>query len=353
MPIQMKDVAKRAGVSVTTVSHVLNGTRFVAEATRERVLQGMQELGYYKNASARLLARGRSDSFGLIISDIENPFFPELIKAFEVAALNKGLDVILGTTNYDPLQARRAVGRMIENKVRGVAVMTTQLDAPFIDDLIANEIPVVLLDSGPKRRWRSNVRIDYSTGAKAMVEHLRALGHTDIAIISGPSNRPSAVQYKQAVLESIEAAGLPKPRVLEGDNRVEGGVSAVRALIEQPGLPTAIICGNDSAAIGAIQALTEAGLSVPADVSIIGSDDVLFARYSSPPMTTVRIPRDQLGMLALDALEKLLRTKTRIAADYVVETSLVVRASTGQARTIRNGVERRNVAAKGAGILPS
>ncbi|MFB3829586.1 MAG: LacI family DNA-binding transcriptional regulator [Bryobacteraceae bacterium] len=332
MPVQMKDVAEKAGVSVTTVSHVLNKTRHVAPQTRDRVLRAMKDLSYYKNVSARLLARGMGDSFGLIISDIENPFFPELIRSFEIAALNQGFDVILGTTNYDPGQSRRAVGRMIENKVRGVAVMTTQLDASFLDDLVANGIAVAVLDSGPVRRSRSNIRVDYSSGAQALIGHLKGLGHRELTILSGPRSRTSAVHYRQALEEAIASAGLPPARTLEGDNRVEGGAAAVRFLLSQPAFPSALICGNDSAAIGAMQAVAEAGLRIPQDVSIAGSDDIPFARYSSPPMTTVRIPRDQLGRMAFDALQKMLRTKRRTAAELVLETTLVVRQSTGPAR---------------------
>src|SRR5579862_2544017 len=171
MPVQMKDVARKARVSVTTVSHVVNETRHVAPASRDRVLAAMKELNYYQNASARRLARGHSDTFGLIVSDIENPFFPELIKAFESAARKEAFDVLLGTTNYDPLQARRAVSRMIENRVRGVAVMTTNLDAALIDDLVANDIAVVRLDAARVRKARSNIRVDYDTGAATVIRH--------------------------------------------------------------------------------------------------------------------------------------------------------------------------------------
>lgn len=333
MPVQMKHVAEKAGVSITTVSHVLNETRYVAPETRERVLGAMKELNYYKNLSARLLARGCGDSFGLILSDIENPFFPELIKSFEVAALKSGFDVLLGTTNYDAIRARRAVARMIENKVRGVAVMTTQLDDALIHDLIANDIPVVVLDSREVRRTRSSIRVDYSAGARAAVEHLIALGHHDIAVVSGPPDRASAVRYRQALEEAIAAAKLPAPRMVEGDNRVEGGVAAIRFLLCQPVFPTAVLCGNDLAAIGAMQALTEAGLRIPNEVSIIGSDDIQLARYSSPPLTTVRIPRDRLGEMAFDALGRMLKTKRRAGRELVIETALVQRKSTGRAST--------------------
>ena len=173
----MSDVATRAQVSVTTVSHVLNGTRVVAASTRQRVLAAIDDLKYYKNAPARLLARGRSDSLGLIISDIENPFFPELIKSFERACLEKHLEVILCTTNYDSRQAQSAVRRMIEAKVRGVAVMTSQLDAERIAELATSDTPVALLDAPPARRGRGNVKIDYTRGAREAVGHLRGLGH--------------------------------------------------------------------------------------------------------------------------------------------------------------------------------
>ena len=333
MPVQMKDVARRAGVSVTTVSHVINETRPVAEATRETVLRVMREMNYYKNASARLLARGRSDAFGLLISDIENPFFPELIKSFEIAAMNQGFDLLLGTTNYDPRQARRAVGRMIESKVRGVAVMTTGLDPAFIDELMAQDIPVVLLDSSRPKRGRGNIRVDYSRGAAEAARHLHSLGHREIAFITGPRNRASAVHYRAALQAALAEAGLPEPLMIEGLNTVESGSEAARVLLARPDFPTVIFCGNDLCAIGAMHALSEAGLRVPADVSIIGSDDVLLARYANPPMTTVRIPRDELGRMAFGALEKMLRSKVRYVGEYVLESSLVVRQSTAAART--------------------
>src|SRR5271166_2288603 len=178
MPSLMQDVAARAGVSVTTVSHVLNSTRPVAHATRDRVLSAARELNYYKNASARLLARGRSDAYGLIISDIENPFFAELIKAFEIACLEKGMTTLLSTTNYNTEQARKAVRRMIESKVAGVAVLTSQLDAELIEELIASSTPMVLLDGEKILPGRSSVHVDQHPGAFQAVQHLRELGHT-------------------------------------------------------------------------------------------------------------------------------------------------------------------------------
>lgn len=335
MSTSMQDVARRAGVSVTTVSHVLNNTRPVAERTRERVLNASRELKYYKNASARLLARGRSDSFGLIISDIENPFFAELIKSFEIACLEKSLEVLLCTTNYDLAQARSAVRRMMENKVTGVAAMTSQLDSDLIAELVAGGIPVVQLDGGPAKRGRSIVRIDYSRGMLEAVRHLDELGHRRLGFIAGPSNRISAVANRNAFLHAASVVGLPPPQVVDGRNTPEAGATAIRQWIEAGELPSAVLCGNDLCAFGAMGAVFEAGLQVPRDVSIVGADDIAFARFSQPPLTTIRTPRDVLGRIAFEALQRIQRSKRHSGREFLVETHLVVRRSTGMALTRR------------------
>ncbi len=331
-PVQMRDVAERAGVSISTVSHVVNNTRRISPETQARVLTAVRELGFHTNAAGRRLARGRSDSIGLLISDIENPFFGELIKSFEIAVQDRGFDVLLCTTNYVPDRARKAVDRMIANSVQGVAVMTSQLGPALVDDLVVRDIPVVRLDGGPIGRARSNVRVDYSAGAVEAVAHLRGLGHRNISFITGPLNRISSNTYRQAMIDAAKRLGLPPLRLVEGNNETDGGEAGVELLLSQPDVPTAIICGNDLAALGAIRALAKARIHVPEDISVIGADDITFARYGAPALTTIRIPRDLLGRAAFEALERMIRTKRRIPTEVSLETHLVVRESTGPAR---------------------
>jgi DNA-binding LacI/PurR family transcriptional regulator len=333
----MNDVAKEAGVSVTTVSHVINETRPVAGSTRDRVLLAIRELSYYKNTSARLLVRGESDSFGLIISDIENPFFPEIIKSFEQACLSKGMDTVLCTTNYARGQAQKAIGRMLESRVRGVAILTSQLDSDLVAQLAAHRMPVVLLDSPPKRSGKSNITVNYSRGISGAVRHLYDLGHRAIGLITGPLNRVSAAAHRQSVMRALSRAGCEPRRIVEGDNRPEGGAAAAKELLTASNRPTAILCGNDRMAIGAMSAAFGMGLRVPQDVSIIGTDDILLARYSNPPLTTIRVPRDHLGRLCFEVLERMLRTKRRLGIEQVVDTQLVIRQSTGPAIHKRDG----------------
>ncbi|MCW5982226.1 MAG: LacI family DNA-binding transcriptional regulator [Bryobacteraceae bacterium] len=325
----MKEVARRAGVSISTVSHVLNDTRPVAPVTRDRVLRIVRELNYYKNAFGRRLARGSSDAVGLIISDIENPFFPELIRNFETAAVERGLDTLICTTNYSAERAQHAVRRMIENRVQGVAVMTSQLDPALVDELVGADVPVVRLDAGPTGRGRGNIRVDYSTGAAEAARHLLDGGHRRIGFITGPLQRVSAVTFQNVLVEAIAACGLPLPHIVEGDNTMDGGEAGLRRLLEQAPDCTAVMCGHDMAALGAVRAAREMGLSVPEDISIVGADDVAFARYAQPPLTTIRVPRDALGRMAVEALRTMIRSKRRPGRESVLETRLIVRRSTG------------------------
>ncbi len=330
-PVQMRDVAERSGVSISTVSHILNNTRPVAPETRERVLSVIQELNYHKNVIGRRLARGRSDSFGLIISDVENPFFGELIKSFEAAVQESAFDVLLCATYYDAAKGCKAVERMIENQVQGVAVMTSQIDPALIDELVSMEIPVVRLDGGEAGSLKSSIRVDYSAGALEALTHLRDLGHGRIGLISGPLSRVSAVIFKKVMCDAAEKLGLPPLACVEGNNDTTGGEAGVRALLSSHD-PTAIVCSNDLAALGAVRGLVEAGLRVPDDVSVIGSDDISLARFGTPALTTIRIPRDELGRMACAALERMTRTKRHNGRELSIQTHLIVRESTGKAR---------------------
>jgi DNA-binding LacI/PurR family transcriptional regulator len=328
MPTRMEEVAKRAGVSVTTVSHVMNRTRRVALRTRKRVLDAVRELKYYKDAHARRLARGHSDFLGLIVSDICNPFFPEIIKSFEDAAWAKGLDLLLSNTDYHAGRTQIAVRKMIENKVRGVAIMTTKGYAELAQEFKANRVPVVLFDHGAVGQYMSNIQVDWSRGIDQVVEYLYGLGHKDFAFISGLPTFSSAVSRRNAFIAAVSQRRLVAERIVEGNQKVDGGIRGVQALLAHPPLPTAILCVNDITAIGALHALQHTGLRVPKDVSLVGYDDIGLAALAFPPLTTIRLSRQHLGQLAFQALQNIMKSKRKMGTEYVVETELVVRRST-------------------------
>ena len=192
----MKDVATQCGVSESTVSHVLNHTKFVAPETRSRVEQALKEMNFHRDSHARRLARGHSDFLGLVISDIENPFYPGLIKSFENAAVEHGYEILLCTTNYDPSRTDQAFRRMIENKSPGVAVLTSRVDPRTAIHLADHGIASVFLDSGAPGRLRGTIRVDFAKGALAAVRHLYHLGHRRFALIAGPQQRVDQAQLK-------------------------------------------------------------------------------------------------------------------------------------------------------------
>ncbi len=334
MTVSMRDVAAKAQVSTTTVSHVLNGTRPVADQTRTRVLRAVDQLNYYRNVSARLLVRGRSDLMGLVISDIENPYFPEVIKNFEGAAHAEGMQVLICSTNYDRSRAQNAVRRMLESRVQGVAVVTSQFGRDLELELVSKGVPVVLLDSPAKRKLRSTITVNYSTGLAEALKLLVRLGHKRIAVIAGSPDRLSAQAYKRDAIFAIRNVGLEPFRVLERDLCPESGVKAAEELLSGSSWPTAILCANDRVAIGALGAAIRSGYRVPEDVSIIGADDIWMAQYCHPPLTTVRVPRDALGKLAFEALLRMLDSTRKVGTEQVLETELVERGSTGAAHRL-------------------
>lgn len=334
MPYKMKDVAEHAGVSTTTVSHVINKTRFVSPKTRKRVQQAIRELRFYRDAHAGRLSSGQSDFLGLIVSDITNPFFPELIRGFESSAIRRHFDTLLCDTNYDPRRTEAGVRMMIENKVRGVAVMTSEFAPHLAEDFTANGVAVVFLDLGIAGRYTANIRVDYTQGVHQAIKHLHGLGHRDIVFISGPRHLRSARVRHEAFVSALLSFGINSERTIEGNHKVDGGMDAVRTLINQNKVPTAISCSNDLTALGAIAALREAGLRVPQDISVIGFDDIYFASLATPPLTTVTIHRRHIGELAFEALRGILRTKKRQGDEYTVKTELVVRESTAPPRIL-------------------
>ncbi|MCA1818119.1 MAG: LacI family transcriptional regulator [Acidobacteria bacterium] len=342
--MSIKDVARAAGVSTATVSHVINNTRFVSEETRERVLRAVEECNYYPNEAARDLVSGRSRILGLIVSDITNPFFPELVKSIETAGFERGYDVILSNTDYDPARTSHYVRRLIERQVAGVALMTSELDASLVIELARRHVPVVILDMDAPGVNMSNLCIDYERGIDEAVRHLVALGHERIAFVGGPPRLRSAARRRAAFAQSFRRylPDAPPPAFVESDFKFDGGRRAARGLLAGAPPPTAFVAANDMMALGVLHECRAAGLNVPHDVSIVGFDDVAFASISQPALTTVCLPRGEMGRLAVEALLETVDHPERRGVERRVPTYLIERGSTGPApRTLKARARRR------------
>ncbi len=331
----MREVAKRAGVSPATVSRVLNKTHYISPQTEQRVLEVVRQLNYYKNVHARRLATGRSDLFGLVISEIANPYFPEIIRGFQAAAWDRGFDVLLFNTEYQPQRAESVMRKLIESDVRGVAIMTSSVDQSVTAELSAAGVGLVFCNLGPAAKLVSNISIDYQHGIAQAIEHVVALGHRRAAVIAGPGDNRTAITIKHALVAGLNQHKLSPFPVLDSNYHVDAGASAVQAILSQPEIPTIIFCGNDLIAMGAMNALEEAGVRVPEDVSVVGIDDISFAFLARPPLTTISVPRERLGTVAFEALDKILKLKRKRGDEYYLGTELVVRRSTAAARQHR------------------
>lgn len=328
----MNDVARLAGVSPATVSRVLSKSPYISVGTATRVMNAVAELRYHRNVHARRLAIGKSDLFGLVISEIANPYFAEIIRGFQSVAWDRGFDVLLLNTEYDDKRKDAVMRKLIENDVRGVAIMTSSLDEGTIPPLTDAGIGVVFCNLVPAERLVSNITIDYERGLIEAIEHVASLGHRRAAVIAGPEENRTALTIKQALVEGLKQRGLDPDPVTYSDYHLDGGASAVKMILAAKNVPTVIFCGSDLIAMGAMLALEEAGYDVPRDISVVGIDDIPFASLARPPLTTISVPREQLGITSFQALDRMLKLKRQRGAEYVLETKLVIRKSTAAAR---------------------
>ncbi len=328
----MNDVARLAGVSPSTVSRVLNGNPHISVETSHRVTAAIEQLQYHRNAHARRLAIRKSDMFGLVISEIANPFFSEIICGFQAEAWDRGFDVLLLNTEYDPKRTDPIVRKLIENSVRGVAIMTSSLEDAIVPALTKHGMGVITLNQVPVDRLVSTLTIDYKRGLVQAIEHVASLGHRRAAVIAGPETNRTANAIQQVLVEGLRNLGLDPDPVTNSDYHLDAGAAAIRVILASRVAPTVIFCGSDLIAMGAMMALEEAGIRVPEDISVVGVDDIRFSFLVRPALTTIRVPRQQIGETSFQALERLLQLKRQRGAAHVVETELVMRQSTGPAR---------------------
>lgn len=335
--MRIKDIAREAGVSTATVSHVINNTKYVSDETREKVQRAIKKFNYHPNAHAQMLALGRSKMIGLLVSDIANPFFPEIIKSIEAAVFESGYHLILLNTNYESGRAVEYVQRLIQMKVAGIILMIAEFDQALIDEAKRKKTSFVFHDLGVVGERMSNIILDYAIGIDEAVRHLVSLGHTRIAHIAGSHEIYSADVRRKAFLDAMKRylPKEPQPKIYEGDFRFEGGRRAASQVLAAKVLPTAVVVANDLMALGAMQEFKAAGLRVPQDMSIVGFDDISFASLAEPALTTVCSPRVEIGRRAFEALMLTVDKPHQQGVEIRVPTYLIKRDSTAPPSTRR------------------
>lgn len=326
----MRDVAERAGVSVTSVSHVINETRPVSLELRERVLEAMRELDYQPNLLARSLRSGKTHTFGIIVSDNTNPFFAEIIRGIEDTSFEHGYSLILCNSDTNLAREKHYIELLTEKQVDGILFMAAGDSADHLRALQDRQFPVVVVDREIADIPIDTVLVDNVHGAWLATQHLIDLGHQRIGCITAPTSLPLSADridgYRKALLEADIV--VEEDSIVPGNFNLGGGYRATQRLLALDNPPTAVFCSNDLMAIGAICAASEAGRNVPTDLSVVGFDDIPLASYSNPPLTTVTQPIYDMGVAATAMLLERLSDPDLPPRRKILPTELKQRRST-------------------------
>ncbi len=333
--VTIKDVARHAKVSISTVSRVLNESGYVSEQTSQRVWRAIEALNYKPNQLARSLTTGRSRTIGLVLPDITNPFFPAVARGVEDAANVNGYTVILCNTDADPEQEKAYVTALREKRVDGFVFTVSGPDASTILGLIEADIPVVVIDRCVEGASVDSVLIYNEQWAYEATMHLIGLGHRAIAYINGPDDLTTSKERYAGYRKALADAGVSfNPALVRtGDFRYPSGHARMRELLASGQEVTAVFAANDMMAIGAMRAIQEWGLRVPEDIAVVGFDDILLASLIKPSLTTISQPAYHMGALAVEMLlERIGGAQGGEARTKICHARLVVRESCGGRR---------------------
>ncbi|EOU9611016.1 ribose operon transcriptional repressor RbsR [Cronobacter dublinensis] len=301
----MKDVARLAGVSTSTVSHVINKDRFVSDAIRVRVEDAVRTLNYAPSALARSLKLNQTRTIGMLITASSNPFYSELVRGVERSCFERGYSLVLCNTEGDEQRMNRNLETLLQKRVDGLLLLCTETHQPSPAIMTRYPaIPTVMMDWSPFDGDSDVIQDNSLLGGDIATRHLIEKGFTRIACVTGPLDKTPARLRLEGYRAAMQRAGLPVPEGYEviGDFEFGGGLRAMQSLLALPEPPQAVFMGNDAMAFGAYQALYQAGLRIPQDIALVGYDDIELARYMTPPLTTIHQPKDELGELAIDVL---------------------------------------------------
>ncbi|WP_321470606.1 LacI family DNA-binding transcriptional regulator [uncultured Paludibaculum sp.] len=325
----IKDIARLANVSHSTVSRALSGSPLISPETVSRIRQIALESGYRPSAAARSLVTSRTSTIGVVVTSIADPFAAEVVLGIEDAANERDYSVLLANSNALPERELKVVHAFEERRVDGIIVTSSRVGAVYAEVLSQARVPIVLLNNQHPSEFMHSVMIDNFAASFAATRHLIDLGHKRIAYIGDRFGCQSDTERCGGYRAALEQAGLPfRPEFLvPGNGGPDGGATAMGSLLALPNLPTAVFCYNDMTAFGAMGAASARGLGIPSDLSIVGFDDLFFAQFSAPPLTTVRQPMRDMGRLAVENLLKLLAGDSAVP-NANVPGELIVRHST-------------------------
>jgi len=340
------EVAKKAGVSIATVSRVINGSGKVKPETREKILAVIEELRYVPNPAARGLIMRRTEAIGLLLPDLHGEFFSEVIRGADEAVQAQKYHLIVSSSHNDSKEIEAAL-RFMRGRVDALIVMSPQVDSDIVLANLPKSVPVVLLNCRINNPHFDTIMTDGYGGAREMTNYLLDLGHRRIAVLTGGEDNIESQERLRGYRSAFTERDLRQARSLEfrGGFTEVSGYEATREVLQLKERPTAIFAFNDAMAIGAIKAIREEGLKIPADISVCGFDDIPVAKFLSPSLTSVCVPIAELGTMAVNRVFDRLTKKTKGAAAHMfVSTTLSIRNSCKKINTMSNLEKEENVA---------
>ena len=332
-PTSIKDIARLAGVSHSTVSRALRNSPLVNPQTTREIQGIARQLAYQPSAVARGLVTGKTYTIGVVVTTIADPFVSEVVIGIELAANDNGYSVFLADSNADPAREKSVVHSFAERRVDGIVVTSSRVGALYTPLLAQMMVPIVLINNQHPGEFVHSVMIDNVQGSREATGHLIRLGHRRIAYVGDQFGHESDTERFAGYRQAVEQAALPllPELVVHGDGKPEGGVAAMDKLLALSERPTAVFCYNDMTALGVLRSIHVHGLQVPSDVSLIGFDDLFIVSYTQPQLTTVRQPMQQMGRMALESLLKLMSGQASAEA-IKVPAELIIRESTAPPR---------------------
>lgn len=333
--ISIKDIARAAGVSHSTVSRALRDSPLVNAVTRQRIQAVAIEMGYTPDAQARSLVTGRSRAVGVVVATIADPFVAEVVQGVETTAQQHGYSVVLSGSGAEPEREMAAVQMLRSKRVDGVIVTASRIGALYLSHVERLGVPVVLINNHNEQsgHYTYTVSVDNHQGGLLAMDHLLTLGHRRIAYVTGPEDHSSDMERMGAYRRALEERGLPwEPElVVRGNGWPDGGRRALEALMGLVEPPTAVFCYNDMTAIGLLRTARERSIRIPESLAVVGFDDIPLAAYVDPPLTTIAQPKFEMGQLAMGMLLNLMQAGTPAGerlSNPVVQGQLIVREST-------------------------
>lgn len=341
--VSIKDIARAAQVSHSTVSRALSDSPLVSAETKARIQRLAREMGYSPDAQARSLVMGRTQTIGVVVTTITDPFIAEVVQSIETTAHEHDYSVILASSNAEPEREIAAVEMLHSKRVDCVVVTSSRVGALYQAHLDRLRVPVVLLNSHSQESgsYTFSINVDNGHGGYLATDHLIQLGHRRIAYVAGLTNHSDDLDRLAGYRQALAAAGIPfdAALVLTGTGRVGGGERALPQLLGLAEPPTAVFCYNDMTAIGLLCAARKQGVRIPEELAVVGFDDIPFASYVQPPLTTVAQPKPELGRRAVEMALALLAADGdggRSVSDVLLQGELIVRASSGGRVEVRD-----------------